>query len=152
MSVDHDDQHFVEKMSYLFLWGIQKNKERKQRFYRAKAKKLPFWEENSTPNLQNDVLYYDIIKDFTIVSTDGEGFSEVKLELVFSGEYFITCQNYYLENIRPNRFLILNWLERYSILTFITAKHHLVFETEDYQEISLFLKNQRKHYDEEESD
>ncbi len=133
-------QDFQCKLQSLFLWGVQKNKDRKRENYRAAAERLPDWSNDNIVNMSKEILYFDIITSYEVVSQkDIDGFIEVKLNLLWSEPYYITCQDYYLENIRPGRLLIVNWLQRYNVMNFASAKHHLNFNSSDYHAINIYL-------------
>ncbi len=128
----------------LFWWGIRQNKNRERETFRVPA--ITIKPGNSDNRTNKDVLYYGIIENFNVERLDDQSFTvSVWLHTGSVLKFPISETSVdFADILKKNKLLVMNYLGRYTAMSFTSAKHHINFTEAQYQEISTYLLAQRK--------
>lgn len=136
------DANLRDRLQKLFLWGIQPNKNRKGEIFKALGAPLPHPIEPT--KMRKDTLYYGVVVGYTILESNPETDQCVVQFNLSNGHSFNReCTKAFLDSIHPNRVVLMNWLLRINLLSFTSAKHHVTFTLEQFNEIAGYLSQQQ---------
>ena len=162
-----DTNNLRREMPGLFAWGMRKNANREKEIHKAPVLiPGPEWKDFNG-SLSTDHLYCDLIVDFTFsgILTKGQGsffnldnpdkdklaVSLCEFNLLSGSSIRLVVTQSQLDLIKRNKLLVFNYLGRFNVMGFTTAKHHLKFSDEHYAEIAAYLETQRGKHDTQES-
>lgn len=154
LPTNKSDENTFSLIMKLWHWGCVIRPDRKNDIYKVHAK----W--YSPQPKYEDVLYIGVIKSVKHIETTPPSFASmdlkhavndptVKLQLELmtpqsTYDYFIEVIEGLEKNIYPGQLFILNWMERFSIMRFTPAKHHISFNSEQYGFISDYISKEIK--------
>lgn len=143
-----------KSLESLFFWGITYNENRRDEIYRCEVELIPEIESEIYDSLRNDILYYGVI---TRIHELNKCLNEHKQVLYRCIVYFnhtkangeqasieITCTEDARRLLRPNKLLMLNWMGRFSAMSFMNSLHHFKFTDAQRRDIDAHLNSLRK--------
>lgn len=146
VDMDCSDQTLDAELSLLWRWGVGAT--RKGDVFKARAEFiLPgFGHEDM---YRTDTLYVGLIDKVTplqrgveIIDGCEHRFQYVSLRMYNNAEVIVQMAEDIVQTIYPGLIYMENWVERYNIMRFTSAKHHIVFTEEQMELICDYLNQE----------
>lgn len=159
-SIFIDEKELKQECGRLLLWGLRKNENREKEIFKVDAVEIQ--KGMTTESFRDDKrLFCDVIVDYelTFLTYMGESVEPYQLadgrlpqsteraictfKLLSGAKLSFNIFSGQAETFKRNKLLVVNYLRRFNVMGFTTAKHHLNFSNQQYSKISTWLESQR---------